>query len=167
MTEMLIRYEAPDDFDAIHDLTSTAFKPMPYSNGTEAEIIRRLRAAGDLTISLVVEEGGEILGHVAFSPVTIDGAHGGWFGLGPISVKPERQRQGIGMALITKGLELLNAMGASGCALIGNPDIYSRVGFSSDGQLKYLDLDTRLVQRIVFRGSPPGGTLQFAPAFEG
>ena len=163
---MLIRYEAPDDFDAIHDLTSTAFKPMPYSNGTEAEIIRRLRAAGDLTISLVVEEGGEILGHVAFSPVTIDGAHGGWFGLGPISVKPERQRQGIGMALITKGLELLNAMGASGCALIGNPDIYSRVGFSSDGQLKYLDLDTRLVQRIVFRGSPPGGTLQFAPAFE-
>ncbi|KZS52353.1 MULTISPECIES: GNAT family N-acetyltransferase [Rhizobium] len=164
---MLIRYEAPDDFDAIHDLTSTAFKPMPYSNGTEAEIIRRLRAAGDLTISLVVEEGGEILGHVAFSPVTIDGAHGGWFGLGPISVKPERQRQGIGMALITKGLELLNAMGASGCALIGNPDIYSRVGFSSDGQLKYLDLDTRLVQRIVFRGSPPGGTLQFAPAFEG
>jgi len=167
MTEMLIRYEAPDDFDAIHDLTSTAFKPMPYSNGTEAEIIRRLRAAGDLTISLVVEEGGEILGHVAFSPVTIDGAHGGWFGLGPISVKPERQRQGIGMALITKGLELLNAMGASGCALIGNPDIYGRVGFSSDGQLKYLDLDTRLVQRIVFRGSPPGGTLQFAPAFEG
>jgi len=164
---MLIRYEAPDDFDAIHDLTSTAFKPMPYSNGTEAEIIRRLRAAGDLTISLVVEEGGEILGHVAFSPVTIDGAHGGWFGLGPISVKPERQRQGIGMALITKGLELLNAMGASGCALIGNPDIYSRVGFSSDGQLKYLDLDTRPVQRIVFRGSPPGGTLQFAPAFEG
>ncbi|PDT03447.1 GNAT family N-acetyltransferase [Rhizobium chutanense] len=163
---MLIRDETPDDIDAIHDLTSTAFKPTPYSDGTEAEIIRRLRAAGDLTISLVAEQDGEVLGHVAFSPVTIDGAHAGWFGLGPISVKPERQRQGIGKALIARGLELLQAMGASGCALIGNPDLYSRVGFSSDGQLKYLDLDTRLVQRIVLRGSPPSGTLRFAPAFE-
>jgi putative acetyltransferase len=163
---MLIRDETPEDIDAIHDLTSTAFKPMPYSDGTEAEIVRRLRENGDLTISLVAEQDGEILGHVAFSPVTIDGAHDGWFGLGPISVKPERQRQGIGKALIARGLELLNEMGASGCALIGNPDIYSRVGFSSDGQLKYLDLDTRLVQRIVFRGSPPSGTLQFASAFE-
>ncbi|EJT05602.1 N-acetyltransferase [Rhizobium sp. CCGE 510] len=163
---MLIRDETLDDIDAIHDLTSTAFKPMPYSNGTEAEIVRRLRAAGDLTISLVAEQDGEILGHIAFSPVTIDGAHAGWFGLGPISVKPERQRQGIGKALIVRGAELLKDMGASGCALIGNPHIYGRVGFSSDGQLKYLDLDTRLVQRIVFRGSPPSGTLQFAPAFE-
>lgn len=163
---MLIRYEAPDDFDAIHDLTSTAFKPMPYSDGTEAEIIRRLRVAGDLTISLVVEEGGEILGHVAFSPVTIDGAHGGWFGLGPISVKPERQRQGIGTALIARGLELLKGMGASGCALIGNPDVYRGAGFGSDGQLSYHDLDRRLVQRIVLRGPTPSGTLRFAPAFE-
>lgn len=163
---MLIRDETPDDIDAIHDLTSTAFKPMPYSDGTEAEIVRRLGAAGDLKISLVAEEDCEILGHVAFSPVTIEGAHDGWFGLGPISVKPERQRQGIGKAMIARGLELLNEMGASGCALIGNPEIYSRVGFSSGGQLKYLDLDTRLVQRIVFQGSPPSGTLQFAPAFE-
>ncbi|MBY3166423.1 GNAT family N-acetyltransferase [Rhizobium laguerreae] len=163
---MLIRYETPDDIDTIHDLTSTSFKPMPYSDGTEAEIVRRLRAAGDLKISLVAEQDGEILGHVAFSPVTINGANDGWFGLGPISVKPERQRQGIGKAMIARGLELLNEMGASGCALIGNPEIYSRVGFGSDGQLKYLDLDTQLVQTIVFRGSPPSGALQFAPAFE-
>ncbi|UWM77900.1 N-acetyltransferase [Rhizobium sp. WSM4643] len=163
---MLIRDETPEDIDAIHNLTWTAFKPMTYSDGTEAEIVRRLRENGDLTISLVAEQDGEILGHVAFSPVTIEGANDGWFGLGPISVKPERQRQGIGKAMIALGLELLNEMGASGCALIGNPEIYSRVGFRSDGQLKYLDLDTRLVQRIVFRGSPPSGTLQFVPAFE-
>ena len=163
---MLIRYETPDDIDAIHDLTWTAFKPMPYSDGTEAEIVRRLRENGDLTISLVAEQDGEILGHVAFSPVKIDGVHNGWFGLGPISVKPERQRQGIGKALIARGLELLNEMGASGCALIGNPDIYGRAGFSSDGQLTYLDLDALLVQRIVLRGPAPSGTLQFALAFE-
>ncbi|WHO71095.1 GNAT family N-acetyltransferase [Rhizobium sp. BT03] len=163
---MLIRYEMPADIDAIHDLTLIAFAPMPYSEGTEAEIIRKLRANDDLTISLVAEEEGEILGHVAFSPVTIDGVYGGWFGLGPISVKPERQRQGIGKALIVRGLELLKESGAAGCALIGNPDIYSRVGFSSDGQLTYLDLDKRFVQRIVFRGTTPSGMLQFAPAFE-
>ena len=162
---MLIRYETSADIDAIHELTSIAFAPMPYSEGTEAEIIRMLRASGDLAISLVAEEEGEILGHVAFSPVAIDGAHGGWFGLGPISVKPERQRQGIGKALIAKGLALLEEMGASGCALIGNPDVYRCAGFSSDGKLGYHDLDTRLVQRIVLRGPAPSGTLRFAPAF--
>jgi putative acetyltransferase len=162
---MLIRFETPADADAIHALTYAAFEPMPFSDNTEARIIRDLRAAGDLTISLVAEEGGEIIGHVAFSPVAIDGIHRGWFGLGPISVKPERQRQGIGKALILKGLDLLRERGASGCALIGNPDIYGRVGFESDGNLRYGDLDTRFVQRIVFKGPPPSGMLTFAPAF--
>ncbi|MBB3918174.1 putative amidohydrolase/putative N-acetyltransferase YhbS [Rhizobium fabae] len=166
LIEMHIRSETPADVDAIHDLTTTAFTPMPYSEGTEAEIIRRLRLSGDLTISLVAEEAGEILGHVAYSAVTIDGVHDGWFGLGPISVKPERQRRGIGRALIARGLELLREMGASGCALIGNPDVYGGAGFSSDGQLTYHDLETRLVQRIVFRGPAPSGMLRFAPAFE-
>ena len=163
---MLIRIETPDDIDAIHDLTSIAFEPMAYSDGTEAAIIGRLRASGDLTVSLVAEEDGEILGHVAFSPVTIDGIDAGWFGLGPISVKPDRQRQGIGKALIASGLELLEEMGASGCALIGNPDVYRGAGFSSDGRLSYHDLDTRLVQHIVLHGPAPSGTLRFAPAFE-
>ncbi|ARO30548.1 GCN5-related N-acetyltransferase protein [Rhizobium sp. NXC14] len=163
---MLIRYETPADIEAIQNLTSAAFKPMPYSEGTEAEIIRRLRLSGDLAISLIAEEDGEILGHVAFSPVTVNGVHDGWFGLGPIAVTPERQRQGIGRALTAKGLELLKEMGARGCALIGNPEVYSGAGFSSDGQLTYQDLDTRLVQRIVFHGPAPSGVLRFAPAFE-
>lgn len=69
---MLVRHETPADFDAIHDLTSIAFKPMPFSDGTEADIIGTLRADGDLTISLVAEENSEIIGHVAFrrSPST-------------------------------------------------------------------------------------------------
>ena len=162
---MLIRPETEADADVIHDLTLTAFKPMPFSDGTEAEIIQRLRAAGDLSISLVAEEGGEILGHVAFSPVTIDGLHDGWFGLGPISVRPERQRQGIGKALIARGLDLLNERGATGCALIGNPDIYSRVGFVGDGRLKYRDVEARYVQWLFWHGDAPCGNLEFAPAF--
>ncbi|GAJ92195.1 N-acetyltransferase [Agrobacterium rhizogenes] len=162
---MLIRHETPEDVDAIHDLTWTAFKPMPFSDDTEVDILRTLRASGDLAISLVAEEDGKILGHVAFSRVKIDGVDNGWFGLGPISVAPERQRQGIGKALIAKGLELLDGMGASGCALIGNPNVYRHAGFESDGRLTYQDLDTKYVQRFVLRGPIPSGALQFAPAF--
>lgn len=164
---MLIRPERPGDEDAIHDLTVMAFQPMLFSDGSEAPIIRALRSSGDLTLSLVAEEDGTIVGHVAFSPVTIDGVHGGWFGLGPISVKPERQRRGIGTALIREGLEWLKSHGAAGCALIGNPDVYRGSGFESDGLLSYGDLDRRYVQRIVFSGPAPRGILQFSPAFEG
>lgn len=163
---MQIRTERPADDAAIHELTRVAFEPMPFSSGTEAPIVRALRRDGDLTLSLVAENGGEIVGHVAFSPVTIDGVHAGWFGLGPISVRADRQRQGIGKALIARGLELLRAQGAAGVALIGNPDIYSRAGFESDGLLAYGDLDRRMVQRIVLSGPPPRGELRFAPGFE-
>lgn len=163
---MQIRTERPADDAAIDDLTRVAFEPMPFSSGTEAPIIRALRTAGDLTLSLVAEEEGPIVGHIAFSPVTIAGVHGGWFGLGPIAVRADRQRQGIGKALIARGLELLRQRGAAGVALIGNPDIYGRVGFESDGLLAYGDLDRRYVQRLVLSGPPPRGELRFAPGFD-
>ncbi|CDX17459.1 putative acetyltransferase [Mesorhizobium plurifarium] len=162
---MLIRPEIPADYDAIHQLTWNAFRPMAFSNDTEADIIRALRADGDLTISLVAEDAGEIVGHVAFSPVGIDGIRDKWFGLGPISVRSDRQRQGIGKALIAAGLQLLDEQGACGCALIGNPEIYGRAGFVSDGQLTYPDIDTKYVQRLVLREPAPRGVLSFARAF--
>jgi putative acetyltransferase len=161
-----IRTEQPADDAAIDELTRAAFEPMPFSSGTEAPIIRALRCSGELTLSLVAEDEGDIVGHIAFSPVTIDGVHAGWFGLGPISVRADRQRQGIGKALIARGLELLRAQGAAGVALIGNPDIYGRVGFESDGRLAYGDLDRRFVQRLVLNGPPPQGELKFAPGFD-
>jgi putative acetyltransferase len=161
-----IRPERPGDEDIIHELTQTAFAAMPYSSGTEGAIIRGLRKSGDLTLSLVAEDDGAIVAHVAFSPVTIDGIHGGWFGLGPISVQPERQRQGIGKALISEGLERLKQRGAAGCALIGNPDVYRGSGFESDGLLSYEGVDSRYVQRILFHGPVPRGRLRFAPAFQ-
>jgi len=164
--EVHIRTERPADDAAIHELTRAAFEPMPFSSGTEAPIVRALHAAGDLTLSLVAEEDGAIVGHIAFSPVTIDGVHAGWFGLGPISVRADRQRQGIGKALIAEGLELLREQGAVGVALIGNPEIYSRSGFESDGLLAYGDLDRRLVQWLVLSGPPPRGELKFAPGFD-
>jgi putative acetyltransferase len=164
-TSWSIRPERAGDEDAIHELTRVAFATMPYSDGSEPAIIRALRASGNLTLSLVAEEHGEIIGHVAFSPIAVDGVHGGWFGLGPISVKPERQRQGIGRALIARGLQQLKDSGASGCALLGDPAVYRGSGFESDGRLFYEDVDPRFVQRIAFHGSPPEGVLTFAEAF--
>jgi putative acetyltransferase len=163
---MLIRAESPHEEDIIDALTRRAFAPMPFSDQREAEIVRALRRDGTLTLSLVAVEGGTVVGHVAFSPVTIDSVHDNWFGLGPISVCPERQRQGIGRTLVCAGLEALQALAANGCALIGNPAIYSRFGFVSDGQLRYAGIADHLVQRIVFRGAPPAGTLKFAAAFD-
>lgn len=163
---MLIRAERPADRDAIHDLTVRAFTGKPYSEGTEAPIIRLLRQSGDLTLSLVAEEDGVVIGHVAFSPLRIGGASRNWFGLGPISVEPARQRSGIGKALIGRGLEILKAQGAAGVALIGDPHVYRGSGFVSDGRLTYKGLEARYVQRVLFCGPEPEGELHFADAFD-
>lgn len=164
--DLLIRTERPGDEDAIHSLTLAAFEAMAFSDGSEASIIRSLRKSGDLALSLVAEENGTIIGHVAFSPVTIDAIHNDWFGLGPISVLPDRQRQGIGKALILKGLDVLKVRGARGCALIGYPEVYAPVGFESDGLLSYGKVDSSYIQRIVLSGPAPSGELRFSPAFE-
>lgn len=162
---MLIRAEHPSDDAAINDLTIRAFTGMPYSEGTEAPIIRLLRRSGELALSLVAEENGVIIGHIAFSPIRI-GAHRSWFGLGPIAVEPMWQRAGIGRALIEHGLDILKDRGAAGVALIGNPDVYRSSGFTSGGRLTYKGLDTRYIQRILFYGPDPEGELHYADAFD-
>lgn len=167
MNYSTIRAELPADEQAINALTVKAFAPMSFSDGSEAPIIRALRRSGELSLSLVaLAKEGEIVGHVAFSPVTINDLHNEWFGLGPISVDPAVQRAGIGRALVHTGLGILRERGASGCALIGNPAIYSRYGFESDGSLTHGDLPASIVQRVVFSGPAPTGELKFASAFE-
>lgn len=104
---MQIRPEQPGDETAIQTLTAKAFAPMAFADGTEQDVIHDLRRDGDLTISLVALNNGQLVGHVAFSPVTIDGRHDGWFGLGPVSVAPTLQRTGIGTTLINTGLSML------------------------------------------------------------
>ncbi len=160
-----IRAERPGDEGVIHELTQSAFAPMSYSSGTEGAIIRALRARGDLTLSLVAQENGEIIGHVAFSPVTIDGHYDDWFGLGPISVRADRQKQGIGRTLIREGIHELKALGAKGCALVGDQAVYKGSGFVSDGQLTYEGVQDIYVQYLTLSGHTPHGALTFSPAF--
>ncbi|MEO1732213.1 MAG: N-acetyltransferase [Pseudomonadota bacterium] len=162
---MRIRPEIPRDHLAIHDLTERAFDGKPYSDGTEAGIPAALRIAGDLTLSLVAEAEDIVIGHVALSPVQIVGVNGSWYGLGPIAVAPDLQRQGIGRALVAQAMDRLRGLNAAGCVLIGNPDVYGPMGFVSDGRLTYRDTDPRYVQYLVLNGVGPCGELVFAPAF--
>ena len=163
---MQIRQERPEDATIIHALTDAAFKGMPFSDQTEAQVIDRLRAAGALTISLVAIEGGEIIGHVAFSPVTINGEAGDWYGLGPVSVWPDHQRAGTGQALIREGLRQLQSMSAGGCVLLGNPAYYGRFEFENDPELYNLGPPPWAFQRLILSGSRPIGEVRFHPAFD-
>ena len=163
---MIIRPEMSGDESEIFELTQQAFKPMPFSSGSEAPIINQLRKDGDLTVSLVAVKDNQIIGHITFSPITIDGESAGWLGLGPVSVLPSFQKQGIGGQLINQGLCIIKQHKAIGCALIGYPSYYSRFGFLSDGNLKYGDTPLPIMQWLSFGNEKAKGVLTFAPAFE-
>lgn len=113
-----IRDELPADLAAIEAVTIEAFGTAEHSSGTEQFIVRALRDSGQLAVSLVAEEDGRILGHVAVSPVTIST---GWYGLGPVSVVPGRQGKGIGTMLITRALAELRASGQSAASCLVSP----------------------------------------------
>lgn len=162
-----VRPERHGDAAAVYALTAVAFADQPHSDGREPAIVERLRADGDLALSLVAEDAHDgIVGHIAFSPVTIDGREGGWFGLGPVSVAPARQRAGIGTALIERGLARLPDMGAKGCVLLGDPAYYRRFGFEHDPGLRYPGPPAEYFQVRSFSGKAPQGEVRYASAFD-
>jgi putative acetyltransferase len=163
---MQIRPERPEEVAAIRILTDTAFKDVLHSDQTEARIVEALRTAGALTLSLVAIQDGEVVGHVAFSPVRTNGAANDWYGLGPVSVRPERQRGGIGQALIRDGLDRLRSAGAAGCVVLGDPAYYGRFGFEYDPELCYGDVPPGYFQRLTLRGAPPKGEVTYHHGFE-
>lgn len=163
---IVIRNETRDDVAAIAEVTAAAFKTLPVSNHTEQFIIEALRAADALTLSLVAESDGRVVGHVAFSPVTISDGTQGWFGLGPVSVLPEYQRRGIGTALIREGLSRLKAMNAQGCCLVGHPEYYPRFGFRNLPDLIYPGVPQEVFLALPLgTRQPPSGVVAFHPGF--
>jgi putative acetyltransferase len=164
---MILRPEQPGDIDAIRTLTETAFKAAPHADGTEHLIIDRLRAAGALTLSLVAQEHGAIVGHVAFSPVSVSDGSAGWYGLGPISVDPARQGEGIGGQLVREGLAQLTTLGAAGCVLLGDPAYYSRFGFEADPKLTLEGVPPEYFMRVALSPVYGAGTVSYHPGFYG
>jgi putative acetyltransferase len=163
--EITIRHEKQGDAAAIYALTKAAFAPMSFSDDSEPDMIDQMRKDGDLVLSLVAEQDG-IIGHVAFSPAKISGAAGDWYGLGPISVRADMQKQGLGTKLAHTGLDMLRKMGAAGCVLTGNPDVYAPMGFQSRPDLTYSGLNTKYIHYYVLNGTAPKGEINFAEALE-
>lgn len=176
---MIIRKETPSDIEVITEITKLAFENHPHSRNTEQFIINALRAANALTISLVAEIDGKLVGHIAFSPVTIwvpilpkgrkmgspsDGSKN-WYGLGPVSIRPACQKQGIGTKLVNEGLNLLKDLGAEGCVVVGDPKYYIRFGFKSPNELKHEGVPQENFLALPFCSRMPKGTVQFHRAF--
>lgn len=166
MSDWTIRRERRGDEAPIAEVTAAAFAGHPHSDGSEPAIVARLRASGELTFSLVaVDEDGVIVGHLAFSAVTIGDDTCDWYGLGPVSVAPASQRRGIGSALVRKGLAQIEAHGAAGCVVRGEPEYYGRFGFAHDPALTYPGPPAKYFQRLLLRGEAPRGEVRYSPAF--
>jgi putative acetyltransferase len=164
--KIVIRNETVADKGVISEVTVAAFKTLDVSNQTEHFIIDALRTAHALTISLVADIGGRIVGHIAFSPVTISDGTRDWYGLGPVSVLPEYQRQGIGIALVRKGLSRLKNLNAAGCCLVGHPEYYRKFGFENIPELAVEGVPPEVFFALVFHGALPQGTVTFHEGFK-
>ena len=162
---MIIRKETVEDIEAITEVTIAAFRTLPISNHTEQFIINALRAADALTVSLVAEIDGRVVGHIALSPVTISDGAIGWYGLGPVSVLPEYQKQGIGESLINEGLSLLKELGGQGCTLVCDPNYYKRLGFQNYPELVYEGVPQEVFLALSFTEKVPKGIVVFHEGF--
>ncbi|ANH74220.1 acetyltransferase family protein [Ralstonia insidiosa] len=162
---VLIRPEAPADAASIEAVTIAAFREAEHTSHNEQDIVRALREAGALTVSLVAERDGAVVGHVAISPVSIADGTSGWFGLGPISVLPAEQGCGIGACLMRAALDQLRTLGAAGCVVLGDPAYYGRFGFRAEPSLVFPRVPAEYFQALIFRGTLPNGAVTYHPGF--
>jgi putative acetyltransferase len=134
-------------------------------NQTEYLIVEGLRADDALTVSLVAEVDGEVVGQIAFSPVKIGGKDHGWLALGPVAVLPAFQKQGIGQALVNEGLDTIRCLGTQGCVLVGEPAFYSRFGFRHDASLHMEGVPPEVLLCLPMCDEMPEGAVMHHPAF--
>jgi len=162
-----IRLEKNADHYVIREITELAFREMPFAGGDEQDVIDRLRCCNALSLSLVAELEGEVVGHIAFSPALSEDQSDQWFALGPVSVLPEFQTRGIGSALVESGLKRIKGRNALGCILTGNPEYYRRFGFALSPQHVPLNEPKEYFMLRLFTSIQPTGAFSFHPAFYG
>ena len=159
-----IRPERGDDAAAIRAVLIAAF-PTP----AEADLVRKLHEEHDSEISLVAENEGGIVGHVMLSRMTVEDGSRSYraLGLGPVAVLPERQRQGIGGALVREALRRADALGEELVFVLGEPDYYRRFGFSAEAAAPFSSpyAGPYLMARTHGVALPRSGRADYAPAF--
>lgn len=162
---IIIRKELPGDIESIHDVTVAAFLDAPHTDHTEQFIVKALRESDTLSVSLVAQEFENIVGHVAISPIQISDGTNDWYGLGPISVAPNKQGKGIGSQLVNATLDELRKLKAKGCVLLGDPNFYQRFGFKPLDGLILPDVPAEYFQALIFQGKCPQGTVNYHKSF--
>lgn len=165
---ILLRPETAADIEAIEVITLVAFMHAEHSRHDEQHIIAALRADGALSVSLVAEHDGYVVGHAAASPVDISDGSRGWFGLGPVAVGPGHQRQGLGSRLVEAVLTTLRERGAAGCVVLGEPGFYTRFGFAQEPGLILPGVPASHFLALPFGDRlPPLGEVEYHRAFSG
>jgi putative acetyltransferase len=126
ITMITIRAETAEDVSSVRRVNELAFERKE-----EADLVDRLRAAAEPHISLVAVSGAQVVGHIFFSPVTLEAeaARFAIMGLAPMAVLPEYQNQGIGSRLVLEGLEECGRAGCYVVVVLGHPEYYPRFGF--------------------------------------
>jgi putative acetyltransferase len=164
-----VRAEKQADRDAVRAVNEAAFE-----TAAEAVLVDALREQAQPLISLVAEEGGEIVGHILFSPVVLsDHAQLKIMGLAPMAVLPGYQRSGVGSALVRAGLQACAKLGYGAVVVLGHPAYYPRFGFKPAEEFAigceydvppeaFMALE---LQPGYLRGA--SGTIQYHAAFAG
>ena len=165
MGQIEIRPETPSDQGAIYGITADAFRGRPYAGGDEQDVVNRLRDCGALSLSLVAVRGNDVVGQITFSPATAEDGSGPWYALGPVSVTPDLQGEGIGSRLIRAGLEEIAGRGALGCILTGNPEYYRRFDFEVMPEHAPLREPGEFFMLKCLHGEAPAGRFEFHDAF--
>lgn len=165
---MIIRPETAGDVAAIESVIRQAFGSRNEACA-EADLVDRLRSDNDLVLSLVAEQDGRIVGHVGFSRlwITLGARRIPGVSLAPLSVMPDRQRGGIGRALVDAGHARLREAGETIVFVLGDPDYYGRFGFSladaAPFECQYAGAHFQSLR--LASTAPDAGAIEYAPAF--
>lgn len=162
---LTIRPEQPEDISEIREVIKRAFKSASHSNNKEHHIVDALREHGQLYLSRVAEVDGQMMGHIAVSPVRLSSGAKHWYGIGPVSIIPDYQSKGGGSRLIESTLHQLKDSGANGCVLVGDPSYYTRFGFKHISTLTCQDIPQGYFMAIAFNDQCPRGSVTYPEAF--
>ena len=164
---MLIRPEAPEDFDAIDEIVKGAFD----GRGEEVRLVRAVRATEDYVPELtLVAEDGDVVGHIMLSYVRLENRH--VLSLAPLSVRPGHQNKGIGNALSREALRLADEVNEPLVVLLGHPTYYPRFGFEParkhgiEPHVPEIPDDVFMVVRLSAYDSALRGRISYPPAFD-
>jgi putative acetyltransferase len=162
---MRIRPEQPTDLRKIFALNAAAF-----DTDAEAWLVERLRDDGVLALSLVAVVYETIIGHIAFSPVTVDGHPTRGVGLAPLAVAAEQRGRGVGAKLVRAGIDACRQAGFEFVVVLGEPGYYRRFGFDSAsrfGLTNVYGVDDPFMALALRNDAPPaGGQVRYGPAFD-